>query len=153
MCYAEFATTIPLSGSSCSYAYATLGELVAWFIGWNMMLQYGVLASAVAVSWAGYFTSLVDHFGMHLPAQFTNVARVHRQHLVATGALFNLPAATIVLLLTWLCYVGIRESSTVNTLMVILKVALIIIVIIAGWQYVNPNLWHPFIPEQQGPDK
>ena len=74
-------------------------------------------------------------------------------HLVATGALFNLPAATIVLLLTWLCYVGIRESRTVNTLMVILKVALIIIVIIAGWQYVNPNLWHPFIPEQQGPDK
>ena len=79
MCYAEFATTIPLSGSSCSYAYATLGELVAWFIGWNMMLQYGVLASAVAVSWAGYFTSLVDHFGMHLPAQLTNAARVHRQ--------------------------------------------------------------------------
>ena len=154
MCYAEFATMIPLSGSSYSYAYATLGEGVAWFIGWNMVLEYGVSASAVAVSWTGYFTSLLDHFGVHLPAQLTNAPLAFTDnHLVMTGALFNLPAVAIVLLLTWLCYVGIRESSTANTFMVILKVALIVIVIIAGWQYVNPDLWHPFIPAQQGPDK
>ncbi|MEO6075677.1 MAG: amino acid permease [Dokdonella sp.] len=154
LCYAEFATLIPMSGSSYSYAYATLGELVAWFIGWNMVLEYGVSASAVAVSWTGYFASLLDHFGIHLPAILTNAPLAFQDnHIVATGALFNLPAVIIVLLLTWLCYVGIRESSTANTFMVILKVALIVIVIFAGWQYVNPDLWHPFIPESQGPDK
>ncbi|MEO8459317.1 MAG: amino acid permease, partial [Dokdonella sp.] len=126
----------------------------AWFIGWNMVLEYGVSASAVAVSWTGYFTSLLDHFGIHLPAALTNAPLAFTDnHLVTTGALFNLPAVAIVLALTWLCYVGIRESSGANTAMVILKVALIVIVIIAGWQYVNPQLWHPFIPEQQGPDK
>ena len=154
LCYAEFATLIPMSGSSYSYAYATLGELVAWFIGWNMVLEYGVSASAVAVSWTGYFTSLLDHVGIHLPDVLTNAPLAFKDNqLVMTGAYFNLPAVAIVLALTWLCYIGIRESSGVNTAMVILKVALIVIVIIAGWSYVNPALWHPFIPEQQGPEK
>ncbi|MEO5623824.1 MAG: amino acid permease [Dokdonella sp.] len=154
LCYAEFATLIPMSGSSYSYAYATLGEGVAWFIGWNMVLEYGVSASAVAVSWTGYFTSLLEHFGLHLPDALTNAPLAFKDnHLVATGALFNLPAVIIVLLLTWLCYVGIRESSGANLFMVVLKVALILIVIIAGWRYVDPALWHPFIPPAQGPDK
>ena len=154
LCYAEFATLIPMSGSSYSYAYATLGELVAWFIGWNMVLEYGVSASAVAVSWTGYFTSLLDHFGVHLPASLTNAPLMFQDdRLVATGALFNLPAVAIVLALTWLCYVGIRESSGANLFMVILKVALILIVIVAGWRYVDPALWHPFVPPAQGPDK
>jgi APA family basic amino acid/polyamine antiporter len=112
LCYAEFATLIPMSGSSYSYAYATLGEVVAWFIGWNMVLEYGVSASAVAVSWTGYFTSLLDHFGLHLPEALTNAPLAYKDsHLVATGALFNLPAVAIVLALTWVCYVGIKESS------------------------------------------
>ncbi len=154
LCYAEFATLIPMSGSSYSYAYATLGELAAWFIGWNMVLEYGVSASAVAVSWTGYFTSLLDHFGLHLPAALTNAPLAFsNDHLVTTGALFNLPAVAIVLLLTWLCYIGIRESSGANTAMVALKVALIVIVIVAGWHYVDPKLWHPFIPTAQGPEK
>ncbi|BFI95925.1 MAG: amino acid permease [Rhodanobacter sp.] len=154
LCYAEFATLIPMSGSSYSYAYATLGELVAWFIGWNMVLEYGVSASAVAVSWTGYFTSLLDHMGLHLPAVLTNAPLAYTDgHLVATGALFNLPAVGITLALTWLCYVGIRESSGANLAMVLLKVGLIVVVIVAGWQYVNPALWHPFIPAQQGPEK
>jgi APA family basic amino acid/polyamine antiporter len=154
LCYAEFATLIPMSGSSYSYAYATLGELVAWFIGWNMVLEYGVSASAVAVSWTGYFTSLLDNMGLHLPAVLTNAPLAYQDgHLVATGALFNLPAVAITLTLTWLCYVGIRESSGANLAMVLLKVGLIVIVIVAGWQYVNPDLWHPFIPVQQGPEK
>jgi APA family basic amino acid/polyamine antiporter len=154
LCYAEFATLIPMSGSSYSYAYATLGELVAWFIGWNMVLEYGVSASAVAVSWTGYFTSLLDHFGIHLPTALTNAPLAYQGgHLVATGALFNLPAVAIVLALTWLCYVGIRESSGANLAMVILKVGLIVVVIAAGWHYVNPDYWHPFIPPQQGPEK
>ncbi len=154
LCYAEFATLIPMSGSSYSYAYATLGELVAWFIGWNMVLEYGVSASAVAVSWTGYFTSLLDHFGIHLPPALTNAPLAFTDsHLVTTGALFNLPAVAIVLALTWVCYVGIKESSGANLAMVILKVSLIVIVIVVGSQYVNPANWHPFIPENQGPEK
>ncbi len=154
LCYAEFATLIPMSGSSYSYAYATLGELVAWFIGWNMVLEYGVSASAVAVSWTGYFVSLLDHIGLHLPAVLTSAPLGYEKgHLVYTGALFNLPAVAIVLALTWVCYIGIRESSAVNTFMVFLKVGLIVIVIVAGWNYVDPGNWHPFIPENQGPEK
>ena len=154
LCYAEFATLIPMSGSSYSYAYATLGELAAWFIGWNMVLEYGVSASAVAVSWTGYFTSLLDDVGIHLPTALTSAPLAYvDDKLVVTGALINLPAVTIVLLLTWLCYVGIRESANTNTAMVILKVVLILLVIGFGWHYVNPQLWHPFIPENQGEGK
>jgi APA family basic amino acid/polyamine antiporter len=165
LCYAEFATLIPMSGSSYSYAYATLGELVAWFIGWNMVLEYGVSASAVAVSWTGYFVSLLDDISslfakwgipikLHLPDVLTNAPLAYMNgHLVTTGALFNLPAVAIVMALTWLCYVGIRESSGANLAMVILKVGLIVIVIAAGWHYVNTSYWHPFIPANQGPEK
>lgn len=155
LCYAEFATLIPISGSSYSYAYATLGELMAWFIGWNMVLEYGISASAVAASWTGYFTSMLrDVFGLQLPASLTNAPLAFTDgHLVTTGALFNLPAVAIVLALTWLCYVGIRESSGLNTLMVVLKVGLILVIIVAGARYVNPANWHPFIPAPQGHDK
>src|SRR5579883_280020 len=154
LCYAEFATLIPMSGSSYSYAYATLGELAAWFIGWNMVLEYGVSASAVAVSWTGYFTSMLDDFGLHLPSILTSAPLAFTDNrLVVTGAWLNLPAVAIVLTLTWLCYLGIRESAGTNTAMVILKVALILLVIAVGWRYVRPELWHPFIPENQAPGK
>ncbi|WP_329743123.1 amino acid permease [Dyella sp. A6] len=154
LCYAEFATLIPISGSSYSYAYATLGELLAWFIGWNMVLEYGISASAVAASWTGYFTSLMDNIGLHLPVTLTSAPLAFTNgHLVATGALINLPAVAIVLALTWVCYVGIRESAGINLLMVGLKVGLIIIVVVAGYRYINPANWHPFIPAPQGPDK
>lgn len=151
LCYAEFATLVPVSGSAYSYAYATLGELAAWFIGWNLVLEYGVSASAVAVSWTGYFTSLLDNFGIHLPAALVSAPLGFQDgHLVATGALLNLPAVVLVLALTWLCYVGIRESSGVNMAMVALKVGLIVLVIAFGWRYVDPANWHPFIPPEQG---
>ena len=155
LCYAEFATLIPMSGSSYSYAYATLGELAAWFIGWNMVLEYGVSASAVAASWTGYFGSLLDEVGIHLPAVLSNAPLAYSDDggLALTHAWINLPAVAIVLLLTWLCYIGIKESAGMNTAMVILKVALVLLVIIVGWHYVNPQLWHPFIPENQGPEK
>ena len=151
LCYAEFASMVPVSGSAYSYTYATLGELAAWFIGWMLVLEYGVSASAVAVSWTGYFLSLLDHFNIHLPAILTN-APLDAQ-LRPTGAIMNLPAACIVLALTALCYVGIRESASVNSAMVVLKTGLIIIVIIAGWNYVDPTLWEPFIPANEGPGK
>lgn len=158
LCYAEFATMIPLSGSAYSYAYATLGELMAWFIGWNLVLEYGVSASAVAVSWTGYFLSLLAHIGqtfnmdLSLPEALTNapLAFTADHQLVATGALFNLPAVALILVLTWICYVGIRESSLANAAMVVLKVGLITLVIVVGWRYVDPSNWTPFVPESQG---
>jgi APA family basic amino acid/polyamine antiporter len=151
LCYAEFATLIPISGSSYSYAYASFGELAAWFIGWNMVAEYGISASAVATSWTGYFTSLLDQMGIHLPAALSSAPLAYTGgQLVATGSLFNLPAVAIVLALTWLCYIGIRESSGLNAAMVLVKVGLIVIVIVAGYRYVNPANWHPFIPAPQG---
>ncbi|MBD8900233.1 amino acid permease [Rhodanobacter sp. DHG33] len=154
LCYAEFATLIPISGSSYSYAYATLGELVAWFIGWNMVLEYGISASAVAASWTGYFVSLLGEVGIHLPKALTDAPLAFTDgHLVATGHLMNLPAVAIVMALTALCYVGIKESSGLNVLMVALKVGLIIIVVVAGYRYINPANWHPFIPDNVAPGK
>ena len=151
LAYAEFAAMVPVSGSAYTYTYATLGELAAWFIGWMLILEYGVSASAVAVSWTGYFLSLLDHFNIHLPAALVNAPLDAK--LKPTGAIANLPAAGIVLALTWLCYVGIRKSSAMNTAMVALKSGLIILVIIAGWRYIDTANWHPFIPEPQGHGK
>jgi APA family basic amino acid/polyamine antiporter len=154
LCYSEFATLIPISGSSYSYAYATLGEATAWFIGWNMVLEYGISASAVAASWTGYFTSLLDSCHIHLPVEFTDAPFAYTNGaLVSTGHLINLPAVMIVLALTWVCYVGIRESTGINLAMVVLKVGLIIVVVVAGYRYVNPANWHPFIPAPQGNHK
>ncbi|MBN8728451.1 MAG: amino acid permease [Xanthomonadales bacterium] len=151
LCYAEFAAMVPVSGSAYSYTYATLGELAAWFIGWMLVLEYGVSASAVAVSWTGYFLSLLEHFDIFLPAVL--VSAPLDGELQPTGAIMNLPAACIVLALTWVCYVGIRESASANAAMVALKVGLIVIVIVAGWRYVDPSNWEPFIPANQGPGK
>lgn len=151
LAYAEFASMVPVSGSAYTYTYATLGELAAWFIGWMLILEYGVSASAVAVSWTGYFLSLLQHFDITLPAALVQAPLDAK--LRPTGAIANLPAAAIVLLLTWLCYVGIRKSSAMNMAMVLLKSGLIVLVIVVGWNYVNPELWTPFIPESQGPGK
>lgn len=151
LAYAEFAAMVPVSGSAYTYTYATLGELSAWFIGWMLILEYGVSASAVAVSWTGYFLSLLDQFDIHLPAALVS-APLNAQ-LQPTGAIANLPAAGIVLLLTWLCYYGIRKSASMNMAMVVLKTGLIVLVIVAGWKYIDPGNWKPFIPDNQGPGR
>lgn len=151
LAYAEFASMVPVSGSAYTYTYATLGELAAWFIGWMLVLEYGVSASAVAVSWTGYFLSLLEHFDIYLPAALVQAPLDSK--LQPTGAIANLPAAAIVLLLTAVCYVGIRKSSAMNTAMVLLKTGLIVLVILAGWQYVDPGNWQPFIPANEGPGK
>ncbi|NID05801.1 amino acid permease [Luteibacter jiangsuensis] len=154
LCYAEFASMIPVSGSAYSYAYATLGEGAAWFIGWNLILEYGVSASAVAVSWTGYFVSLLDHVGIHIPPALTNAPVDWVDgHMVLTGALFNLPAVGITLALTWVCYVGIKESTGINMAMVLLKTALIVLVIVVGASHIDTANWHPFIPANEGGDK
>ena len=120
ICYAELASLIPVAGSAYSYTYATLGEGVAWFVGWNLALEYMMSAATVAVGWSGYVVNLLEELGLHLPAALMNapVGKTAEHTLVATGALVNLPAVLIVAALTWLCYIGIRQSASLNNLMV-----------------------------------
>ncbi len=168
LCYAEFAALLPVSGSAYSYAYATLGEGIAWFIGWALILEYLFSASAVAVGWSGYFTSFLQHIGsatgldLQIPhilreAPFTFDQNIYQSTgsiyaaIVRTGYLFNLPAVFITLLVGSVCYVGIRQSAWVNALVVAVKLIVIFLVIIIGLNYVNPSNWQPFFPEQTGP--
>jgi APA family basic amino acid/polyamine antiporter len=140
LCYSEFATMIPISGSAYSYAYATLGELVAWIIGWDLVLEYALAASAVAVGWSGYVVNLLAGFGLKLPALIAGSPGV------VEGAVFNLPAALILLAITWLLVVGIRESATTNAVIVSIKLFVVFFVIGVGSFYVAPENWHPYMP-------
>jgi APA family basic amino acid/polyamine antiporter len=152
ICYAELAAMIPVAGSAYSYTYATLGEGIAWFVGWNLALEYMMSAATVAVGWSGYVVNLLEEFGLHLPASLTSapVAKTAGHSLAATGALINLPAVLIVVALTWLCYVGIKESARWNNVMVVIKVAIIILFIVAGLSFVDTSNWHPYLPESTG---
>jgi APA family basic amino acid/polyamine antiporter len=117
LCYAEFASMIPVSGSADSYSYATLGEFVAWFIGWNLVLEYLFAAGTVAVGWSGYVVSLLEQFHVHLPPELTNAPLTKGAghfEIVRTGALINLPAVIIVAAISTLCYVGIHQSARFN---------------------------------------
>lgn len=153
LCYAEFAALIPASGSAYSYSYATLGELVAWFIGWDLMLEYLVASGSVAVGWSAYMVSLLDQLGLHLPEALTSAPfKKGGGHwsLDTTGALINLPAVLIVALVTGLCYIGIRQSSFINNAIVAIKLLVILLFIGVGAFYVNPENWVPFVPENTG---
>lgn len=151
LCYSEFASFLPVSGSAYSYAYATLGEGIAWFIGWNLTLEYMLSASAVAVSWSGYVTNLLADIGIHLPSQLINapLAKAPEGHLMLTGAILNVPALLIVGLMSAICYVGVKQSSSVNAFMVALKCGVIVVFILAGLSFVDTSLWHPYIPPAQ----
>src|SRR5580693_5148453 len=140
LCYSEFAAFLPVPGSAYSYTYATLGEALAWFIGWNLLLEYAISASAVAVSWSGYVVSLLGDAHIHLPAHLVNapLGLDAHDHLVATGAIVNVPAVLIVAAMTVLLYIGVRGSAAANTIMVTLKVAIIVIIVIAGLKYLDP---------------
>lgn len=161
LCYAEFAAMIPVSGSAYAYSYATLGEIVAWFIGWNLVLEYLFAVATVAAGWSGYFNeclSILGHWtGMSLalpdylssaPLKFTDTHQI-----ITTGALVNLPAVLIVSALTWLCYVGITQSTFVNSLIVTIKVLVIALFLIFAFRFINPANWHPFIPPSEGPGR
>jgi APA family basic amino acid/polyamine antiporter len=164
LCYAEMASTVPVSGSAYTYSYATMGEFVAWIIGWDLVLEYAMGSATVGVGWSGYFVSLLDYFGLHLPAALTSaplrwcssadVANAVAQCADAgwnrTGSLFNLPAVLIVLLCTSILVIGIRESARVNNLIVILKVGVVLLFVGFGLIYVNPGNWKPFIPPNTG---
>lgn len=155
LCYAEFAAMIPIAGSAYTYAYATMGELVAWIIGWALVLEYLVAASAVAVGWSGYFTAFLAELGLHLPQALTSapLAFDAAGHLVTTGALLNVPAIALVGVLTIFLIVGIKESANFNNLMVAVKLSIVLLVIVFGAMYVNPANWHPFVPPAEGPGR
>ncbi|CAN7331710.1 amino acid permease [Caballeronia sp. LjRoot29] len=142
LAYAEFASTIPVAGSIYTYSYATLGELAAWVIGWDLMLEYGLATSAVSVGWSGYLQSLLSGFGISLPTVLTAAPGAVPGHFT----LFNLPAFLVMMVITSLLSIGIKESARVNNIMVAIKVAVVLMVIGVGVFHVTPANWHPFMP-------
>jgi len=160
LCYAELAAMIPQAGSAYAYSYATLGELVAWIIGWDLILEYAVGNVAVAISWGDYFTSLLRSFDVHLPVWLTTGYRTallapdptlhgllqSAPHVAGVPVLVNLPAFVIVMLITWLLLLGVRESATANNIMVTIKLLVLGLFIIAGLTHINAANYHPFAP-------
>ncbi|MEA2766718.1 MAG: basic amino acid/polyamine antiporter, family [Gemmatimonadaceae bacterium] len=152
ICYAELASMIPVSGSAYTYAYATMGELIAWIIGWDLILEYSLSSSSVAVGWSGYAVILLGELGITVPPRLTGAPGT--SVLLPDGswvtAWFNLPAVLVCLAITALLVIGIRESARVNTTIVIIKVAVLALFVIVGAQYVNTANLHPFIPPNTG---
>ena len=140
LCYSEFASTVPAAGSAYTYSYAAFGELLAWILGWDLILEYGVAASAVASGWSGYFQSLLSGFGLHVPHALSSAFDP------ANGTYFDLPAALIILLIGFLLTRGVKETARFNTLMVIIKIAVVLLFIVIGVWYVKPSNWTPFMP-------
>lgn len=144
LCYAEMACCIPVAGSAYTYAYATLGEFVAWLIGWNLILEYAVSNMAVAVGFSAYFNDILDSlFGFHLPKQLSEPMIVGGTF---TGSWFNLPAFLILMILTWILTYGIKESARTNNIMVLVKLGAIAIFVIGAGRAVSTHNWHPFLP-------
>ncbi len=183
LCYAEFASRIPVSGSAYTYAYATFGELVAWIIGWDLLMEYAIGNIAVAISWSEYFTRFLSGFGIHIPEYLTTdyltasrgfseasgqlargvplstlpatlrhayVAWQNAPHIGAIKIIADIPAVSIVIFITWLVYIGIRETRKATNAMVALKLIVVISVIFIGGFYVSPANWTPFLPNGFG---
>ena len=160
LCYAELASMIPQAGSAYAYSYATLGELIAWIIGWDLILEYAVGNIAVAIAWSGYFNSLLSGVGIHLPDYLTHGYRtallssdpaVHAllqtaPRIGGVPFLINLPAALIVLAITWLLYIGVRETTRANNIMVVVKLAVLAVFIVLGATHIDTANYEPFAP-------
>src|SRR6059036_998617 len=152
LCYSEFASLVPMAGSAYTYGYATLGELFAWIIGWDLVLEYALGAVTVSIGWSGYVVSFLRDIGIHIPPQLS-AARgtlVTLADGTQAAAVFNLPAVIIIGIVTLLLVIGIRESATVNNVIVFVKVAVVLLFIIGAAHAVNPANWHPFIPPSTG---
>jgi APA family basic amino acid/polyamine antiporter len=144
MCYSEFSTMIPIAGSAYTYAYATMGELLAWIIGWDLVLEYAVGAATVSVSWSSYVVKLLHMLGIELPTSLVNCP------FDMTPGIINLPAVLIICVISTLLIIGIQESARVNGVIVVIKVVIVIVVIAVGFGYVNRANYHPFIPPNTG---
>ncbi|MDR2791261.1 MAG: amino acid permease [Tannerellaceae bacterium] len=152
LCYAEFAAMIPISGSVYSYCYATMGELPAWFIGWDLVLEYLFACSSIAVGWSGYMTNILAEWGVSLPPTLTRSTFDHLADgsWVWTGSFFNFPAVAILVLVAVLLIGGIRQSAIINTIIVFVKVSVILLFTAFGLSYIDTANWHPYIPENTG---
>jgi basic amino acid/polyamine antiporter, APA family len=145
LCYAELASMIPIAGSSYTYAYATLGEIIAWIIGWDLILEYAVASMAISVGFSAYFNDILESlFGFHLPKALSEPLVQNGQ--IVPGGLLNLPAVLMVMFLTWLLVRGVRESAAANNVMVIIKIVAIMVFVITASRYIKPDNWHPFLP-------
>jgi basic amino acid/polyamine antiporter, APA family len=165
LCYAEFSAMIPMAGSAYTYGYATLGELLAWIIGWDLILEYLFAASTVAVGWSGYVVSFLKDLGINIPPQYTSapythtappgvkfdVWRLFTEGWSSTGAVLNVPAMIIVAFVTILLIIGISESATFNNIIVVIKLTVVALFIIFGLGYINRENWEPFVPPATGP--
>ena len=145
LCYAEFASMIPVAGSAYTYSYTTMGELIAWIIGWDLVLEYAVGAATVAIAWSEYFNRVLDWFGMRIPYQWSH-SPLERSMDGGVHGIVNIPALFILALLSALLIKGTKESAIVNGFIVILKVTIVILVITIGWGFINPANHTPFIP-------
>ncbi len=153
LCYAEFASMIPVAGSAYTYAYATLGQFVAWIIGWDLILEYTLGATTVAIGWSGYFVSFLNDLGIKLPYRLTSPPIDYSHEFgawVITGAWCNVPAIAVVALVTSVIALGIKESATVNAVIVFVKVSILLAFILIGSFFIDPDLWSPFVPPNKG---
>src|SRR5881409_627864 len=152
LCYSEFASLVPMAGSAYTYGYATLGELFAWIIGWDLILEYALGAVTVSIGWSGYVVSFLRDIGIHIPPELS--AARGTLITLADGAqvtaIFNLPAVIIIAVVTLLLVIGIKESANTNNVIVMIKVAVVLLFIIGAAHAVNPSNWHPFIPPSTG---
>ncbi len=152
LCYSEFSCMIPVAGSAYTYAYTTMGEWLAWIIGWDLVLEYAVGAATVSISWSGYVVSLLNEFGIHLPAQL--VSSPFEALTLPDGSkiqgVFNLPAVFIVVVISILLMLGIRESARANAVIVVIKLSVVLVFLALGWMYIHRANYHPFIPPNQG---
>src|ERR1700722_10247688 len=149
LCYAEFASMIPIAGSAYTYSYATMGELVAWIIGWDLCLEYAVGAATVAIAWSEYFNKVLEYVGMSVPYQWCHSPLEHltdASGMVINSGIVNVPAIVILALMSALLIRGMQESATVNSIIVVTKVAIVLMVIVIGWGFMNPANHTPYIP-------
>lgn len=142
LCYAEFASMIPVAGSAYTYSYATMGEFIAWIIGWDLVLEYAVGAATVSISWSRYLVKFLDYYGIHLSPEYTLSP--------FDGGIINIPAVFIVILMSLLLMKGTKESATVNGIIVALKVSVVLVFIALGWKYIHPENYTPYIPTNTG---
>ncbi len=153
LCYAEFASMIPIAGSAYTYSYATMGEFMAWIIGWDLVLEYALAAATVGVSWSKYLLELLTKYNIHLPAEFTCSpweTVTLSDGSVLNGGIINLPAIFIVVVLSLILMRGTKESSTMNNVLVVLKLAVVVLFIVLGWKFIDQSNYVPYIPENTG---
>ena len=142
LCYAEFSSMIPVAGSAYTYSFATMGEFIAWIIGWDLVLEYAVGAATVSISWSRYLVKFLDSYGIHI-----NEGLFHSPF---EGGIINLPAVFIVMLMSFILMRGTKESATINGVIVMLKVSVVLVFIALGWQYIRPENYTPYIPDNTG---